>query len=115
MNSNHNRLHRGALISALVAFVLLAGCNTIQVGSDFDLKDFESRVERSVTTQDQVKNWLGTPGSTGVVVDRAGRRLQKWTYFFGTGQVSGKKPAKLKYLEVHFDQDGKVVAYNWSE
>lgn len=107
-------LNRAPVMSVLVIFMLLAACGTIQVGNDFDLNRFESRVQRGVTTKAQVRAWLGNPGSTGVAVESSGQRLQKWTYYYGSGDVAGTKKAKLKYLEVQFDRDDKVIAYNWS-
>jgi hypothetical protein len=114
MQSVNPLVNRAPVIFVLVIFMLLAACGTIQVGNDFELNRFESRVQRGVTTKAQVKAWLGNPGSTGVVVESSGQRLQKWTYYYGSGDVAGRKRAKLKYLEVQFDRDDRVIAYNWS-
>ena len=45
------------------AALLLSACASIEVGKDFDLKAFESHAQRGVTTQDQVRGWLGAPKS----------------------------------------------------
>jgi len=103
------------LVSALVLVTgLLGGCGSVNIGNNFDLQSFDSQVQHKVSTRKQVMSWLGSPQSKGVVVEADGSRLEKWTYYFGSGQMPGMKEATLKYLEIHFDATGKVVAYNWS-
>ncbi len=48
---------RGVLMGA--GALLLAACGTAQIGRDFDVKSFESRVERGVTTKEQVRDVAG--------------------------------------------------------
>lgn len=102
------------LLGALGGLVLLTGCASLQFGSDFDLARFTVNIERGVTTREQVKQWLGAPQSTGVVVNRDGERLQRWVYYYGRGEMGDMNNAQMKTLEVQFDGNGVVQAYNWS-
>lgn len=103
---------RGVLMGA--GALLLAACGTAQVGRDFEIKNFESRVERGVTTQAQVHAWLGAPSNTGVAVNETGERSDEWTYFFGRGSLPQMSDTSFKYLQVRFDAAGKVRSYSWS-
>ncbi|MFZ2648462.1 MAG: hypothetical protein WA210_00015 [Burkholderiaceae bacterium] len=106
-------VHRVGLVGA--AALLLAACgSTVQVGRDFDISAFENRVERAVTTQAQVRAWLGAPAGTGVAVDSRGERSEEWKYYFGQGSLSGMSQAKFKSLDIRFDAEGKVLSYSWS-
>ena len=98
----------------LPAVLLLSACSTFQVGGNFDLMSFESRVQRGATTQAQVQSWLGTPDSKGVSVEASGETYAQWTYYYGTGNLSGMSNARLKLLQIKFDRAGVVRAYNWS-
>lgn len=103
---------RGVLIGA--GALLLAACGTAQIGRDFDMNSFESRVERGATTKAQVRAWLGAPNNTGVAVNEAGERSDEWTYFFGRGSLPQMSDTSFKYLQVRFDAGGKVRSYSWS-
>jgi predicted small secreted protein len=97
------------------AMTLLTACGTVQVGNDFDLQKFTKNVQHGVTTMSEVRSWLGSPVSTGVAVDSSGTQKEKWTYYYGSGQVSDMNQAHLKYLELEFNKDGRLVSYNWSQ
>lgn len=97
-----------------VSAVLLAACGSVQVGRDFDIGAFESKVQRTTTTQAQVRAWLGAPANTGIAVDARGERNEEWTYYFGQGSLPGMADAKFKMLQVRFDTQGKVLSYSWS-
>jgi hypothetical protein len=99
---------------ALVVVLLLAACGTLQAGRDFDLATFQSRVQRGVSTQAEVRAWLGAPAGTGVSVEASGERYEQWNYFLGMASVQGAEPARVKLLQVKFDAQGLVRAYNWS-
>ena len=116
MLRNHDRKQFGlAWIAALlISLVAISACSTVEVGTPFDLKRFETGVQRGVTTEQTVRSWLGTPGGTGVGVDPDGTRYTKWTYYYGRGDISGGETPQIRYLEVQFDAKGKVRAYNWS-
>jgi outer membrane protein assembly factor BamE (lipoprotein component of BamABCDE complex) len=101
------------LLPVLLAFSLSA-CASVQIGSSFDLRAFESKVERGVTTQAQVRGWLGTPTSTGVHVATDGERFEEWTYYHGAGRLPGMRDAEFKILQVRFDRNGIVRGYSWS-
>jgi len=103
------------LITISVSALLLSACATVQFGHDFDIKAFETKVERNVSTQANVKAWLGAPGSEGIAVTAAGEQHVKWSYFYGKGKLPKLKNATLKILEVEFSQQGVVQSYNWSE
>ncbi len=108
------RRRLGGFAAAGVLGVMLAGCSTVQVGRNFSVQAFASRVVRGRTTEAEVRSWLGAPGSTGIVVQSNGERLTKWAYFYGQGTLPRLNGAHLKMLEVQFDRHGIVRAYNWS-
>jgi len=97
--------------------VALAGCSTteFQVGQNFDPAAFTGRVERGVTTKDDVRAWLGEPASTGVDVETSGQRFDEWTYYFGEGSLTRLSSTKLKTLQVKFDTKGIVQGYELSQ
>jgi len=98
----------------MAPLALLAACTNLQLGRDFDLAAFEARVQRGATTQAQVREWIGAPAAAGVSVDTAGERFSEWTYYHGAGQLPDLGVARLKMLQIKFDQRGVVRAYNWS-
>lgn len=97
------------------ALLALTACGTVEVGSDFDLQAFTAGIQHRVTKKSNLQEMLGKPASKGVVVNTDGQRLEKWTWYYGYGRVSRMEQASLKYLEVQFDTDGRVAAYNWSQ
>lgn len=101
-------------VSTSIIILLLAGCGTFLAGQDFDIRTFEAKVERGVTTQNQVGTWLGTPTNTGVNVDTSGERFEEWTYYFASGKLPDISKAKVKTLQIKFDKQGIVRGYNWS-
>ncbi len=103
------------LFTMTIAALLLSACTTVQFGHDFDINAFETKVERNVSTQADVKAWLGAPGSQGFAVTATGERHEKWGYFYGNGKLPRLNNATLKILEVEFNQQGIVQSYNWSE
>jgi hypothetical protein len=110
MKTNFSRF---LVLSVVVA--LLSACGSVQVGNDFDLQQFTRNVKHGVTTKNEVRAWLGAPTSTGVVVNSAGTQTEKWTYYYGSGDISSMEQAHLKYLELEFNKEDRVVAYNWSQ
>lgn len=111
-----NRSTRSYRRLALMAVLLtaLTACATIEMGRNFDLQAFSSRVERGKTTEAQVQQWLGSPNSTGIVIETNGDKYRQWTYFFGKGKLNRMKEAKLKILQIKFDRQGIVRGYNYS-
>lgn len=108
-------MHHHLRVVAVSAFAfLISACSTVQVGQNFDLHGFEVKVERGVSTQTQVRNWLGAPTGVGINVDTGGERFDEWTYYFASGKVSGMSDAKVKMLQIKFDKQGVVRGYNWS-
>lgn len=105
-------IHRLAV--PLLFLATLSACSSIQVGRDFDLPTFETKVQRGTTTQAQVRGWLGAPTATGVAVDTGGERYDEWTYYYGEGQLPNMPDARLKILQIKFDRQGIVRGYNWS-
>jgi outer membrane protein assembly factor BamE (lipoprotein component of BamABCDE complex) len=106
------RQHR--LFVPILFLTGLSACSTVQVGRNFDLHAFESRVQRGETSQAQVRGWLGEPASVGEAVDTNGQRFDEWTYYYGTGQLPDMENARLKILQIKFDRSGLVRGYNWS-
>jgi len=104
----------GTAICVIWLTAALGACSTVQVGRDFDLRVFESKAQRGVTTQAQVRGWLGAPTGVGVAVDTGGERFEEWTYYYGEGQLPNMPDARLKILQIKFDQAGIVRGYNWS-
>lgn len=105
---------RAYRLAIAVVFVLsLAACGTVRIGSDFDLKAFEARVQRGATTSSQVREWLGAPTGSGVSVQTDGERLDEWSYYYGEGQLAGGD-VRLKLLQIKFDKTGTVRSYSWS-
>jgi hypothetical protein len=99
----------------LIALLLLASaCTTVRVGREFDASAFEAKVQRGVTTQADVRGWLGEPANVGVSVDTNGERYQEWHYYHGNVRIPGATDARLRLLQIKFDQRGVVRAYNWS-
>lgn len=103
-------------LMVMVAALMLVSCSatTFDVGSDFDIKAFTGRVERGMTTQNQVRSWLGAPTSTGIRVETDGQRFDEWTYYFAKGNLSNVSATRLKTLQIKFDRNGIVQGYNWS-
>lgn len=108
------RAVRGLTVPACAAAVLLAACATVQVGHDFDIHTFETRVQQGITTRADVRAWLGPPTNTGVAVDDRGEQHVEWTYYFVRGSLPGMTDAKFKTLQVRFDDRGTVLTYSWS-
>lgn len=101
-------------IAAALLVSALAACGTVRVGQDFDLRAFETRVERGSTTQSQVRAWLGEPTGTGVSVDTGGERFDEWTYYSASGKLADMPGARVKTLQIKFDRQGIVRGYNWT-
>jgi hypothetical protein len=97
-----------------VLLPLLSACATVEVGREFDLKAFDAKVQRGVTTRAEVRAWLGAPSGTGTSVESTGDRHEQWTYYHGEGRFPGMKGTEFKMLQVKFDQRGVVRAYNWT-
>jgi hypothetical protein len=102
----------------ICAVVLLLGtgngCASVQFGKPFDLAAFESLVKVGITTQAEVRASMGEPASTGVIVNEQGQRSTRWIYYFGTGTWPRLHDGRFKMLEIRFDRDNVVRAYNWS-
>ncbi len=107
-------MNKAKLISACCGLALLNGCASFQLGSDFNLEQFANQIQHGTTHQAEVRAWLGSPQSQGVVVDRNGEKLQRWLYYYSQGKLSNMNNTRMKTLEVQFDQNGIVRSYNWS-
>lgn len=97
----------------VAAPLVLGGCTTLEVGRDFDLSAFGKKVQRGVTTQSEVRAWLGAPTSVGESVESSGERYEQWTYYHGEGRFPRMSNAHFDMLQVKFDERGVVRAYNW--
>ena len=105
-------MHPAKLVIPL--FALVTACTTVKVGNEFDLPAFTGKVQRGVTTQSEVRGWLGEPGGTGVTVDTIGERFDEWIYYHGAVRIPGSKDSRVRVLQIKFDQRGVVRGYNWS-
>jgi hypothetical protein len=78
-----------------------------------DLRVFEARMRRGVTTPDEVRAWLGAPSASAHGVTAEGERYAEWIY---------RRPANpraalargAQELRIRFDVLGVVCAYRWS-
>jgi hypothetical protein len=103
-----------AKTAALLCTLLLGACASVEVGRDFDLPAFASKVQRGVTTAHEVHTWLGEPAGVGVSMESSGERHEQWTYYHGAGRLPGLSDARLKILQVKFDERGVVHTYIFS-
>ncbi len=103
------------LLAAIAGTLLTTSCSTIKLGKEFDLTRFQDSVQRSVTSRGQVQTWLGEPAAKGVSVDSNGQRYEEWIYYYGGGTLPAMHDASLKILQIKFDEQGIVRAYNWSQ
>ena len=106
----------GWLTVCLVALLIgtTYGCTTVHFGKEFDSTRFETSVQVGVTTDADVRTWLGDPVSTGIIVNERGERFTRWIYYFGKGRLPSLRNSELKMLEIRFDRRRIVRAYNWS-
>lgn len=102
----------GKLVIPLL--LLVSACTTVRVGRDFDLSAFDSKVQRGITTQADVRTWLGAPSGIGMSVDTGGERYEEWNYYYGAVRIPGASESRVKVLQIKFDQRGVVRGYNWS-
>ena len=105
---------RFSRIATGLLIFMLAACSAVQVGQDFDVRAFETKVERGISTQNQVRAWLGAPTSMGVSVDTGGERFDEWMYYFASGKLPDMAGTQVKMLQIKFDKQGIVRGYNWS-
>ena len=98
----------------LPMLLMISACSSVQIGRDFDLAAFESRVQRGVSSQADVRAWLGAPTAVGIAVESSGERYEEWAYYHGAGRLPDMGDARVKILQIKFDQRGLVHAYNWS-
>jgi len=101
-------------LAVVAALSMVAGCSSISVGTNFDIKSFTTKVERGKTTQAQVRGWLGAPTGTGQVMDVNGQTFEEWSYYFATGRLPNMPDLEVKILQIKFDKHGIVQGFNWS-
>jgi len=106
---------RTPLLSVIALLLTLSACASVQLGHDFDIQTFETNVVSGESTKQDIRIWLGAPTSTGITVHANGKRTEKWTYYHAHGKLPGLKNARLKILEIQFDNKGLVYSYNWTE
>jgi outer membrane protein assembly factor BamE (lipoprotein component of BamABCDE complex) len=98
----------------LLSILLLSACASVKIGRDFDVGVFAAKFEQGVSTQEQVRSWIGEPTSVGVSLASDGERLDEWDYYYAEGDLPDMSAAKVKILQIKFDKQGKVRSYNWS-
>jgi outer membrane protein assembly factor BamE (lipoprotein component of BamABCDE complex) len=98
----------------LLSIFLLSACASVKVGRDFDVGVFAAKLEQGVSTQEQVRTWIGEPTSVGVSLATDGERFDEWDYYYAEGELPDMSAAKVKILQIKFDKHGKVRSYNWS-
>ena len=100
--------------AAIALAALVAGCASVQVGKNFDPVAFQSSVKRGETTQADVHRLLGSPVSTGQIVDTNGETFTRWMYYYGKGKPPRFDDVQFKMLEIKFDGEKIVQGFNWS-
>lgn len=106
--------HFSRIVAIFLIIFSLAACGTVQMGRDFDMHAFETKIERGATKQGEVRAWLGTPAGKGINVDTSGEHFDEWTYYFASGKLPDMSGANMKMLQIKFDKQGIVRGYNWS-
>ena len=102
-------------VYTIAAMLALGGCASVQIGHDFNSQKFQSSVQRGVTTESDVHQWLGEPSNTGVVADAAtGKQYTRWVYYYGSGKPPTFDDVSFKNLEVLFDEHKLVQGYQWA-
>ncbi len=101
-------------VIVLFSALLMAACAPLKVGSPFDPAPFMQQAQRGQTTTAQVLAWLGPPNAKGEIIDADGRQFIRWLYFYGEGRLPKLADLRFRILEIHFDPDGRLAAYNWS-
>jgi hypothetical protein len=66
------------------------------------------------TTRDQVREWLGAPAGTGMVLEADGQKNDQWTYYHGSAKLPSGSDTRFKLLQVKFNAAGKLLSYTWS-
>lgn len=102
------------IAAVLLSIFLFGACSSIKMGRDFDVGTFTAKIEHGITTQSQVRSWLGEPTSVGASLDTGGERFDEWAYYFAAGTMADMSATKVKILQIKFDKQGKVRGYNWS-
>jgi hypothetical protein len=96
------KLAGGAMVNAsrisiiFLSILLLSACGSVKVGRDFDVGVFAAKLERGVS--------LATDGT----------KYDEWDYYYAEGELADMSTAKVKILQIKFDDSGKVHGYNWS-
>jgi outer membrane protein assembly factor BamE (lipoprotein component of BamABCDE complex) len=110
-------LYRMRGVLGLLLAGLLASCSSaaFHVGNDFDVQTVAASIERGTTTQAQVKAWLGPPTATGMRVESDGETFVEWTYYYATGTLTDAANARLKTLQLKFDNKNVVRGFSWNE
>lgn len=98
----------------LPALLALSACATVNVGREFDLQGFRDQARQGATTRAEVRAWLGAPAGAGMSVEASGERYEQWTYYHGTGRIPGMRDARFRILQMKFDPQGRLRAWNWS-
>src|SRR3989304_1484978 len=93
------------VVSVSIISFSLAACSTIQAGRDFDMRSVETKIERGITKQDQIRTWLGAPTNMGGSLDTSGEHYDEWTYYFVSGKMVDMSGARVKMLQIKFDKN----------
>lgn len=112
MTNAGRSLLKGMAMFATVA--VLGACATVNIGRDFNYGDFVSRAKQGETTREQVREWLGAPAGTGMVLEPDGAKNDQWTYYSGSGKLPSGAETKFKLLQIKFSTAGKLMSYSWS-
>ena len=103
------------IIPTIAFALLLSACSTtVQVGNDFDVNTSVKKIERGMTTRDQIRSWFGSPTNTGINVETDGKNFDEWTYYFAAGKLPNLSNPQMKLLQIKFDKQGVVQGYSWS-
>ncbi len=86
---NNSRFRSTIPLGVLVSTSLLLAC-TIKFGKEFDPQAFHAWVKQGESTSTQVREHLGVPQSTGIVLEADGSEYKCWIYLL---MVKANSPA----------------------
>jgi hypothetical protein len=99
------------LISLAIALAL-AGCASVEIGKPFEPGLFCAKAQRGVSTDADIKGWLGEPQGVGLSVEPNGDNYYEWTYYHAGGRLPSMADTHLMVLQVKFDAAGVMRAYS---
>jgi hypothetical protein len=114
-----NKIIKNKIFLILISLLLVQGCTHYKNGSpNIADQSLTGKIERGITTKNQIKNWFGEPSSVGFK-----NNMDKWTYGYSSMEANlipfislfTKPKIQSRSLELSFDPTtNKVVEYELS-